>query len=85
MIVYEESCKLVNVTPAEVVRLARRLERVALDAQRTGLQVFGGAGSGYLRFLAADGPVIVASIDGSWSGGDGGCEEDSEGVMRGES
>lgn len=85
MIVYESECLAAGLDPAEVRRIARRIERAAKDAQRLGLQVFGGSTSGSLRF--DDGgrrPLIVADMGGSWSGGDGAAMPDDAGLLRGE-
>ena len=84
MTIYESSCRLVGVTPESAASLARRLESVARDAQRLGLIVFGGAVGGSLRANTMTGPVVVASVAGSWDGGDGGMVDDEAGIMRGE-
>jgi hypothetical protein len=86
MVVFESACERVGLDPAEVLRIARGLERFALQAQALGLQVFAG-GSGSLRFHDnRDLPplILVTSLRGNWDGGDGGCMTDDEGFLRGE-
>lgn len=83
----EEECIAAGLDPAAVKRLARRLEKAAKDATKLGLMVFGGAGSGSLRTLEVDDKhrsLIVAFMEGSWSGGDGAEKVDENGLICGE-
>lgn len=81
-----EECAAAGVDPKEVARIARGLSKYGKEARALGLCVFGGSGSGSLR--KNDFPrreLIVAEIDGSFDGGDGGCDTFDDGLMRGES
>ncbi len=81
----DAECTAAGLDPDEVERIARRLERAGRDAKKLGIHIFGGSGSGSLRFDTPEGPLIVAQLTGgSWDGGDGGTMPDSEGLMRGE-
>jgi len=72
----------------KIVRsLARRLENVAKEAQKHGIQIFGGSGSGSLRFNDRHdaGSLVIAHINrGDWSGGDGLTDDEFDGLERGE-
>jgi hypothetical protein len=84
--VYEEECQAAQIDPRAVQSIASRIERAALDAARLGIQIFGGSGSGTLRFDGRDGQgaLILADMQGNWSGGDGACGPAADGLMRGE-
>lgn len=95
MVVYEEECAAAGLDPKKVASIARRLDRAAKDAKALGLTVFGGTGSGTLRRSNSAlgnrsgghvhcGPLIVANMDGSWDGGDGGFGPGPDGFQRGE-
>lgn len=93
MFVYEEECVAAGLDPKKVASIARRLDRAAKDATALGLTVFGGSGSGSLRCSGSAlgyqagvhcGPLIVADLDGSWDGGDGGFGPGPDGLQRGE-
>lgn len=91
----EESCKAAGVDPIKVEALAKRLARVAMDAERMGLLIFGGTEGGSLRTIYdikgkgythdyIGRQIVVAVVSkGNWSGGDGGMIE-IDGVMYGE-
>lgn len=69
----------------QVRSIARRIEKAALEAQAMGIQIFGGTGGGTLRYDdGGDKMLILASMDGNWSGGDGAELPDDNGLMRGE-
>lgn len=71
--------------PAQVRRIATGLSRYAKEAHQLGLTVFGGAGSGQLRFNdGGNGGLVVAELDGLFDGGDGASYEDDDGLLRGE-
>ena len=79
----EDECRAVGIDPAEVRRLANRLNRAGRDARRLGLSIFGGSGSGSLRHGSQ---IVVADLEGhNWDGGDGACLRGADGLMRGES
>jgi hypothetical protein len=95
MLVFEDACRRAGLSISEVHRIARGLERYAMQAHKLGLQVYGGTlglqvyggTHGSLRFTDNRGsrPLIVAaSIRGSRHGGDSGCSPDEEGLLRGE-
>ena len=83
--VNEDECIAAGLDPDTVNKLARRIERAAKEAKRLGIQVFGGSGSGSLRFDdGSDRLLVLADMDGNWSGGDGGTYPDATGLLRGE-
>lgn len=91
MYVLEEECEFARLDPKKVAGVARRLERAAADAKKMGLTVFGGSGSGSLRWHdeggndPRQGPLVVAHMQGgNFDGGDGAEREDELGMMRGE-
>jgi hypothetical protein len=90
--VLDEECAAVDVDPARVARLARRLEACAKEAKALGVFMFGGAGTCTVRAHSpshaqlGDRPFIVAHVGGPalWDGGDGAELADGAGLMRGE-
>lgn len=66
--------------------IARRLSKLALEAKTHNIKIFGGSGSGSLRFTdGGDGELILAHLDGNnWDGGDGATNTNSDGLERGE-
>lgn len=72
----------------KVVRsIARKLSNAAKEAEKHGIQIFGGSGSGSLRFNDSHemGNLIIAHLDCyNWDGGDGGNCFDADGLERGE-
>jgi hypothetical protein len=85
---YEE-CEAADLDPAEVDRIAKRINRAAADARKLGLEVFGGSSSGSLRVFSDGnrgvGQLVVAEMtNGSWNGGDGATDRNHDGLMRGE-
>lgn len=73
MMVDDDACERFGLDPKAVTALARRLSRVGRDAQKMGLTIFGGSGSGTLRVTGEGGTrSIIADVDGSYDGGDGG-------------
>lgn len=78
-------CEAAGLDPAQVRRIAKGLSRYAKEAQSLGMQVFGGTGSGTLRFDdGGNGRLIVGTLDGNFDGGDGAESTDSDGLQRGE-
>ena len=72
----EELCESFGLDPKQVKSIASRLSKAAKEAEAIGLTVFGGSGSGSLRFDAAPmqgmGHSVLATLDGCFDGGDGG-------------
>lgn len=86
MDIYPNECEAAGLDPAEVERIARGLSRYARQAEKLGITIFGGS-SGTLRFadrLDNDGDLILASLDGTYDGGDGAYRPDTDGLLRGE-
>lgn len=83
MIVHDPECESAGLDPASVARLAKLLDRAGKEAQRLGLSVFGGSGSGSLRHSTTG--LIVADIThGHWDGGDGAERIGEDGLRYGE-
>lgn len=81
----ESECEAAGLCPKEVNRIASGLSRYAKQAEKMGLCIFGGAGAGSIRFNdRGPGSLVVAELDGDFDGGDGGTEEDENGLLRGE-
>lgn len=78
-------CEAAGLDSKEVERIAKGLSRYAKQAEALGIQVFGGTGSGSLRFDdGASGKLIVAHLEGDYDGGDGGSRPSEDGLERGE-
>ncbi|MEL7595399.1 hypothetical protein AADX40_15500 [Aeromonas veronii] len=78
-------CVAAGLDPAQVRRIARGLSRYATEARALGLEVFGGAGFGQLRFDdGGEGKLVVADLDGLFNGGDGASGPKDDGLIRGE-
>ncbi len=85
MLINENECRAAGLDPVEVAKIARGLSRYAKQAQALGLCVFGGSGSGSLRFDDGGGGALkLADLDGSFDGGDGACGPGDDGLLRGE-
>ena len=83
--VNEKECEAAGLDPLDVKRIAQGLPRYAKEAQKLGIQVFGGSGSGDLRFDdRGNGKLILADLDGDFDGGDGSASESEDGLIRGE-
>lgn len=87
----ERECERAGLDQRKVASLVRRLNAAAKDAKAMGLTIFGGSGTGSLRWRdpydndAYRGPLVVAFLaGGNFDGGDGACAEDELGLMRGE-
>jgi hypothetical protein len=68
-------CFIYVIDPRVVASIARRISKAAKEAEALGLAVFGGSGSGTLRYHMTDAggtQTEVAWLDGCWDGGDGG-------------
>lgn len=82
-------CEKAGIDPKDIERIIRGLEKYGRQAEKIGVTIFGGSGSGTLRIHDSNGPesmpLILGSIlGGSFDGGDGSECEDDEGFMRGE-
>ena len=75
MYIEEELCEEFGLDPKQVRSIAARLSKAAMEADKLGLEVFGGSGTGTLRFIRAPkqgpGHSVVAGLDGYFDGGDG--------------
>lgn len=81
----ETECVAAGLDPKKIAAIARRIERAAQDARKLGLHIFGGTGTGSLRFDdGGKSPLIVATMAGWWSGGCGAEHIDPDGLIRGE-
>jgi hypothetical protein len=80
-----DECDAAGLDTKEVERIARGISRYTKQAQKLGIQVFGGTGSGSLRFDDGNGGrLVVADLDGNFDGGDGGTVDSGDGLLRGE-
>ncbi len=72
----EEACERFGLDVAKVRSIARRISKAAMEAEQMGLAVFGGSGTGTLRFMDAPtqgpGHSEVAGLQGYFDGGHGG-------------
>lgn len=91
MIVLENECDRAGIDTKRVASIARRLSKAAKDASALGLTIFGGSGSGSLRWHdrysndPREAPLVVAHLTGSnFDGGDGAEQADDFGLTRGE-
>ena len=83
----EAECDKADKSIVDIERLARELSSLGRRARRLGVYVFGGSGTGTLRCHDGDGnlpPLILATIDGDFDGGDGTSGRDADGLDRGE-
>jgi len=83
----ERECEHYGVDVDVVRRFENRINRLLRDMKKEGLYLFCGS-SGTIRAYDSDKegrPLIVGNITGiNHDGGDGGCGEDENGLMRGE-
>ena len=86
MILNEKECNKAGIDAKKVAQLARKIERNVKEADKLGMQVFGGAWGGTLRYEddPNKGALILASMNGNWDGGDGAYLEKGDGLLRGE-
>ena len=82
----EIACEKAGLDYKKVKSITNRISKAAKEAEEMHLCVFGGSGSGSLRFTDPDGKgnIIVASLDGNIDGGDGASLPDEDGIYRGE-
>lgn len=86
---HKASIKKSGLDEKKVASIARRLSKVAKEADTMGITIFGGSGSGSLRIYNSDDgiearPLVLAELDGHFDGGGGACWKDEEGCLRGE-
>jgi hypothetical protein len=85
--VNDDECEASGVDRKMVESITRRLNRISREMQELGLVLFGGSGSGSLRFDdgSGKGRLVLARIVGDcFDGGDGGTMPDDSGLLRGE-
>jgi len=86
MLVNEPECIAAGLDPKEIKRIAKGLSRYARQAEKMGLTIFGGSGTGSIRYDDGGlGSLLVAEIDGNFDGGDGTTPFSNDGLLRGES
>jgi len=87
MQIYKDECIEAGLDIKQVQSIAMRISRALRDAHKLGIILFGGSGSGSLRFqderAAELGSLIVADVDGFVDGGDGGSDIAEDGFYRG--
>lgn len=85
MYINHKACEKVGLNIKKVQSIARRISKAAKEAEELGIDIFGGSGTGSLRFDDnGERNLIIGYIDGVFDGGDGGSMEDDEGFLRGE-
>lgn len=95
MTLYEDECRAAGKDPREIEELAREFSKLGRRARKMGITVFGGSGTGTLRYAQRSengvrdyedhrGSLILADIDGHFDGGDGSCDYRFDGLLRGE-
>ncbi len=86
VIVYEKECEAASKNIKAITALARRLSAISKELKKQGVYVFGGSGSGTIRFNDGwDKPLILAHIGQGFDGGCGASRDDGpDGLLRGE-
>lgn len=83
--IFHDECHAAGLDPKEVRKIADGLSRYARQAEKLGICIFGGSGTGSLRFKdGEDGSLVIADLDGHFDGGDGSQDIAPDGLMRGE-
>jgi hypothetical protein len=81
----DEECEAAGLDRKEIERIAAGLSRYAKQAAALGLTIFGGSGTGSLRYDdGGNGKLVVAELRGLFDGGDGGERSTDDGYLRGE-
>lgn len=87
MSVNVDECEAAGLDEKEVQKVLNLYEKAGRAADKLKLTVFGGSGSGTLRFsddLAKRPLIIAAIVNGNIDGGDGAEVPDENGLWRGE-
>lgn len=85
MFVNVPECVHAGLDPKKVERIAKGLSRYLREADSLGIELFGGSGTGSLRFDDGQGQkLVLAYVDGHVDGGDGGTSTMDRGLERGE-
>ena len=81
-----KECEAAGLDPKDIKRIAKGLSRYSKQADELGMIIFGGSGTGTLRFQDDDnkGDLIIAYLDGWYDGGDGGQTDFGDNLMCGE-
>lgn len=81
----EEECLAAGKDAAVILRLARKLENISKEMKTAGVYLFGGSGTGTIRFNdGRGGPLVLAHVGQGFDGGDGAARIGSDGLLRGE-
>jgi predicted amino acid dehydrogenase len=70
----EDRCVEHQLNRKRVESIARRISKAAMEAEKMGLKIFGGSGTGTLRVFGKGQSGEVARLYGQFDGGDGGDE-----------
>jgi len=79
-------CEAAGLDPEKVGSIARRLNKAAKEAAALGIVIFGGSGSGTLRYHDGKGGALIVAVlpEGVWDGGDGSERDGGDGLKRAE-
>ena len=84
--IHEDECFAAGKDVKAIASVARKLHKLSKELDRLGVYVFGGSGTGTIRFNDGNGgPLVLAHIGQGFDGGDGACDAyGSDGLLRGE-
>jgi len=84
--VNKAECVSAGLDAQEVALIAKGLARYGKRAAALGICIFGGSGTGSLRYMddRLKGSLVLGYFDGFVDGGDGIAREDEKGFLRGE-
>jgi hypothetical protein len=85
--VNDDECRAARIDIKKVESIARRLRRLSQEMNKLGIVLFGGSGSGSLRFDDGSGTglLVIAEVGTTaFDGGDGATMRDGTGLLRGE-
>jgi len=85
-LIEEDECIAAGVDLKKLESLANRMERLGIEADKLGVHIFGGSGTGNIRMLRhEDAPLILYNCShGCFDGGDGAQTLDDQGLLVGE-